>query len=161
MDDNNLRLSPPWETHRKKLEGFFELDEQVTVGDVTDVDGIKSVTVYVRNSVKAAALSKILKNVEFGNVTLNVLVEDTSSDETLEDTLKAAFAYNENVRRVVTAHDHTGTAHTFVICDPGVIQFFNDDISDYMGNFNALTADVAREIFDVNAHFNTADLREN
>lgn len=159
---NNLKLSSPWETYRNKLAAFFELDECVTVGDVTDIDGGKTVTVSVTNRQKAAALEKVLrKRVEFGNVVLTVTVYDASGEETLADVLKAAFAYNETVRRVMTGTDHTGTEHIFVICEPDVVQFFNDDISDYQGNFNALAADVARELFDAEAHFNTADLREN
>lgn len=159
---NNLTLSSPWETYRRKLAAFFELDEQVTVGEVVDIDGGKTVTVSVASREKAAALEKVLKKrVEFGNVVLTVIVSDVSGEETLTDMLKAAFAYNETVRRVMSGTDHTGTEHVFVICEPDVIQFFNDDLSDYLGNFNALAADVARELFDVEAHFNTVDLREN
>lgn len=158
----NINLCPPWETYRRELAAFFELDEQVSVSEVTETEDGKSVTLTVTDAGKAAALEKVLKkSVTFGNVSLNIGIIDASGVDSLADTLKKAFAFNELVRRVAVGHDHTGTEHVFVICVPDIIQFFNDDLSDYAGNFNGLVADVARDLFDAPAHFNTQDVEKN
>lgn len=160
-----LNLSAPWYIHAKKLAAIFAMDENVTVGDVTETDGGYVVNVSVSNHAKAAALDKILKkSVSFGNITLLVSVVDTTDDETLIETLKDAFAHNRLFRRIETEPDMTGTTErTFIIAEPDVIQFYADDLSDYRRNFNGLAADVARELFDVDGDVNfcTADLTEN
>ena len=43
--------------------------------------------------------------------------------------------------------DFAGTHLGFVLFKPEVIQFLDDDTSDYYGNWNGLAEDIAREIF--------------
>ena len=139
--NGNLKLTAPWYEHQKKLAAMFELDEEVSVSPVSDAapenDYSKNISVMVSNHAKAAALGKILKkSVEFGGVTLNVTVVDVSAEETPAELAKAAFAYNRMVHDVRTDTDAAGAEHTYVIFESDVMQFFNDDLSDYQGNFN-------------------------
>ena len=165
-NQSNLKanLSAPWYEHQKKLAAMFELDEDVSVSPISDGEDGPYITVSVSNHAKAAALGKILKkSVEFGGVTLNVTVVDVAAEETPAEIARAAFAYNRMVRDIRTDTDAAGAEHTYVIFEPDVMQFFNDDLSDYRGNFNALFEDAARDLFavDPSVNFCTADLREN
>ena len=165
FDKAGLNLSPPWYTHQKMLEKMFELDESVSVGPiVTDDNDMPSLVVFVADHHKAAALSRMLKSPDYGNVHLTVTVQDTAEEhETDAELVKTALSYNRIVKDIVTQCDQTNTPHTYVVFQPDVCQFMNDDTSDYMGNYNALFEDVARELFNDNiqVQYCTADLREN
>ena len=160
----NLKLSDPWYVHRSKLEALFEMDDAVTVGPVENTENGPYVTVKVSNHNKAAALKKVIRpSVAFGNVTLQIMVEDTAEGESEAEILKAAFAYNRIVRGVETVQrDLTATLHTFLVVDPSVLQFWGDNMADYHGNISMLAADVAREVLELtDAQICTADLRAN
>lgn len=66
------------------------------------------------------------------------------------------------MKDIRTVEDSAGITHGFVRFQPEVIQFFQNDISDYNGNWSGLAQDIAKEVFvNQNVHFCTADLREN
>ena len=164
--NQNLHLSAPWHTYRNMLAHMFSLDEDITVGNITGEGDALSLRIDVLNNRgKCEALNQLLKKtVAFGSVTLTISVENSfSNSDSAADIAKTALAYNRLVKDIVVKKDMTGTDHTFVVFYPEVIQFFNDDLTDYCGNFNALAEDVAREIFntDICANYCTADLREN
>ena len=165
MENSRLNLSAPWYTYQKKLKALFAYDDDVTVGPVTDAEGgHKALEIQVRGADKAAALERLLyRSVSFGNVTLSVnVIEDDVSERTPADLWKAAFAHNPLLWSVQTRKDDAGVEHTYAVFEPEVLQFFNDDLSDYRGNFTALTADVARDVFkDTGVCVCTADLTEN
>ena len=53
--------------------------------------------------------------------------------------------------------------HTYLLFKPEVIQFFDDDIYDYEGNWTGLAQDIAREVFADETrgiHFCTASVEE-
>lgn len=159
-----LDLSAPWHIYRNKLAAIFELDDEVTVGAVEDTESGATVTLRVSNHAKAAALQKVLKaSVEFGAITLSVVVVDTAEAETPADILRAAFAYNRLFRGVETLEDPTGTIWTYLVAEPDVLQFPADNLNDYRGNISILTADAARDVLTLNAGTAvcTADLTEN
>ena len=162
-------LSAPWYTYQKKLAGLFAGDEAVTVGPVIQNDensGAVSLEVAVRGSEKATAIRKLLPDsVTFGNVALAITVKEDTSEMTAADVIKAAFAYNPLFVGVEAVTDAMGVNHVYGVFHTAVIQFFNDDLSDYRGNFTALAADVVREIFEDTAyagtlHFCTVDCEE-
>ena len=60
--------------------------------------------------------------------------------------------------------DVTGTHNGYVVFEPEIIQFYDDNLSDYHRNWSGLAQNIARELFDDAAHgvyFCTADIREN
>ena len=136
----------------------------MTVGEIEGSGDQLEVIVTVATHEKAVALEQLLrKTVSFGNVTLTVRVHETGENRPA-DVLKAAFAYNPMVSAVYEV-EGTGAAmgRTYVVFEPDVVQFFNDDLTDYLGNFTAIAADVARDLFNVegNVSFCTRDLEEN
>lgn len=148
----NLNLSAPWNIYRNKLAAMFEHDNEVDVSDISEVsEGNSSeleITVRVETHAKADALIKLLKpTVHFGGVSVHVNVVEANTEETPESILKAAFSYNPVINFIDSYVDDTNSHHTFAVFEPGIVQFFADDLSDYYGNFNALYEDVARELF--------------
>ncbi len=73
------------------------------------------------------------------------------NDETLASTVRKAFAGNDAVARII---DGSGSAvpfyddRIFVLFRPEVVQFFNDNLTDFYGNENTLYHLIAREVFD-------------
>ena len=160
-----LDLSAPWYIYRSKLAALFELDDSVSVGAIeNDNEKGPSVTLKVESHAKADALRKVLPlNVNFGNVDLGIIIQDTAADDANEaDILRAAFAGNRLVRRVEETTDFTQTKHVFLVMEPSVTQFFADNLADYRRNVSQLAEETARDVLSLeNAAICTADLTEN
>jgi len=165
----NLKLSPPWYTYQKMTKALFERDPDITVGEIykhsngTDY----AFDIEVRNHEKYLALDRVLNRVKlFGNVGLFITLydeENSLGDEAI-NVYRAIFDGNPIVRSVEDEVDFTGTHNGYVVFEPEIIQFFNDDLSDYHRNWTGLAQNIARELFDDAAHgirFCTADVREN
>ena len=164
-----VKLSTPWDTWHKKIKALFELDPEINVGEIIeseDDDLDYCFDIEVKNHEKYIALDRVLPNVKtFGNVVvgINMFDEENNEDEGY-NIYQQIFSGNPIVKDIKDATDPTGTHHVFVRFMPEVVQFFNDDISDYSGNWSGLAADIAEEIFDNDyrgVFFCTADKREN
>ena len=143
--DNTLNLQSPWLTYVGKMVALFANDDDVKVEFDQESMNLK---LYVDCATKADALTKLLKDqISFGNVSLTITVIP-GDDEKIATTISSAFAGNPRFSKVATADLFgTGNLTTFAIFKPEVIQFFNDDLTDYYGNWNGLAEDIAREVF--------------
>ena len=59
--------------------------------------------------------------------------------------------------------DFTGTRHGYIRFKPEVVQFPDDNIDDFSGNWSGLAQDIAQEVFSdemYGIHFCTADKTE-
>jgi len=166
---NNFKLEAPWYTYQKKVKAMFDRDPDINVGEVYQRENGKDYgfDVDVRNHEKYLALDRVLNRVKiFGNVTLFIALydeENTLTDEAVA-VYKTIFKGNPIVRKIEDVVDPTGTHHGYVVFNPEVIQFYDDDLSDYRRNWTGLAQNIARELFDDAAHgvcFCTADVREN
>lgn len=167
-----LTLSSPWSTFNKMLKVLFERDPSITVGDVYETDE-KSKANYgmdieVRNHEKFLALEKLLPKVKkFGNVTMQIVLfdEENNNLNTVDDEIASfvtVFKDNPIFRNAVISTDIAQTKHGFVLFEPEVIQFFDDVLFDYNGNWSGLAEEIAREVFDtgINIHFCTAQVKD-
>lgn len=165
---NNLKIQSPWQSFQKKVNALFERDSDVKVGDLIEDSepGQYILPIEVRPHTKYEALSRLMPGyVYFGNIKVCIQLYDTengvnSADATAE-LFRMAFEGNPIFRDVVTTKDLTGTAHTFVLFEPVVLQFFNDNLADLNGNWSGLAMDIARdELFfdsaETGVHFCTA-----
>ena len=170
---NNVRkltISAPWYEFQKKVKALFERDPQIIVGDIYEPEGREvdyAFDIEVLNHEKFIALDRVIPGIkEFGNVTLGIVLYDEENINAVNagvDLYKTIFSGNPIVKDVRDAVDHTGTHHGFVRFVPEVIQFFNDDISDFNGNWSGLAQDIAREVFTNDSsgiHFCTAGVNE-
>lgn len=145
-----INILSPWEEYYKKINAFFEYDNDVRV--VFD-ETSHVVKLYVAKDKKAAALSKILKpEKEFGNITVHV--EVVPPNGVLKSTgladIKAAFDNNGALSKIEEI-DAFGFSAAYVIFKKVVVQFFNDDLGDYNGMKSTLYETIAEDIFDVGA----------
>jgi hypothetical protein len=161
----NFKLSPPWITYWRQLEALFNEDPDIEVGQLYDTDDKKEIWIYVSNEKKFRALNNLLpKYHTFGNVKVkNVIKLKGAADHDDFQDLKDLFEGNPRVAEIKEAVDFAGVPHIFINFNPEVIQFPNDDTSDYYGLYTGLTEDIAREVFEMEyngAHFSTAPIRK-
>ena len=164
-------LEAPWQTYQKKVTALFERDPDITVGDLYEVEDGKynfAFDIEVRSHEKFLALSQVMPKVrEFGNVTLGTVLYDEENGNGVDDIIslyKTIFKGNPILKDIKDVTDFTGTRHGFIRFQPEVIQFHDDDISDFNGNWSGLAQNIAREVFEDGCpgiHFCTADVREN
>lgn len=164
-----FNIQAPWVTYNNKIKALFAYDDDIVVSNIYhEEDGPYTMKITVYNTDKFIALQNLLeKEVKFGNVALHINViqdshlKDTSDPVALFTTL---FGDNMLIKDIRIDTDFTGTEHCFARFQPEVIQFFNDDTSDYNGNWSGLAQDIAKEVFanaPAGIHFCTASIREN
>ena len=160
----NYSISSPWYTFQKKVRALFAGDEDYKVGDVRECEDFCAdyeFDIEVMKHGKFVALDRVFPKVKaFGNVKLRINLFDVENGgEGRLDLLRVIFDGNPSVDKIVEARDAADTMHGYVLFKPEVVQFFNDDLSDYNGNWSGLAQDIAKEIFEDMAgiHFCTAE----
>lgn len=110
-----------------------------------------SIIILVSDIAKAEAIKAIIKDkIEMGNVTVTatVLGPDENGINDIEADISAyetAFKDNPIFSKVVSA-SMAGFHFDYCIFSYEIVQFWNDDLSDYYGNFNGLAEDIARDV---------------
>ncbi len=163
------KLQAPWYTYQKKLNALFALDNDITVGEIYKPDDDEctyAIDIEIRNHEKFMALDRVIAPVvEFGNVKLRIVLYDEENTVISSgvDLYKTIFKGNPIVKDIRTLTDPMGFEHGYVRFKPEVVQFPNDDISDFNGNWNGLAEDIAREVFTedrTGINFCTVDIHE-
>lgn len=161
----NYTISSPWYTFGRKVKALFGGDPDYRIGEVRecgDAGADYELDFEVRNHEKFAALERILpKTKTFGNVKLRInLFDEENGAEDRIDLIRKIFDGNPAVSHIAASCDAADVLHGYVLFKPEVMQFFNDDLSDFNGNWSGLAQDIAREIFDdlPGIHFCTAEL---
>ena len=172
MRMKNLVIEAPWYTYQKKVKALFERDPEVTVTEVYKPkkgSANYSFDVVVGNHEKFLALDRVLAKMKtFGEITLDITLIDMENclngkKEDYAALYETIFKGNPILKDVRETTDMAGTLIGFVRFQPEVIQFPDDDTSDYNGNWNGLAEDIAREVFEEGYRgisFCTADKRE-
>lgn len=148
------KLSPPWYEYHRKVQAMFGRDPEVHIKDLADLgDGKFSYMILVYNKEKAEAIKAILpQKVEMGNVTIETAIlgpeenEVKPSEKSVTENYEAAFAGNPIFEQAIT-REILSFEMNYCIFKKEVIQFWNDNLSDYCGNYNGLASDIAKEIF--------------
>lgn len=149
------KLSPPWYVYHRKVQAMFGKDPEVHIKDMSDIgNGNYSYMILVSNKEKAKAIKTILpQNFKIGNVTITVTIlgpdenDIESSNKSDVEIYETAFSGNPIFEKTIVR-----TIGSFEMCycifKKEVIQFWNDDLSDYYGNYNGLASEIAKEIFN-------------
>jgi len=165
-----LHVSPPWEEYKSRLEVFFKDDKDIRIiyDDENPTDRI--ITLYVENATKADALSILLCDTkEFGNITVHVRVmpcnvtrvsyvkNDVADPEQL---FRNAFAGNPIVDTINVIRGIRDAELVYIMFKNEVVQYWNDNLSDYNGFCSTLYQILAHEIFNdiPNVYYCTAQL---
>lgn len=144
---DELQLSAPWMTYYRKVYSIFDEDPEVAVA-IGDEDGNKVITILVENGVKADAISQIMPSeVQFGNVSVKVNVIPSNDEPTKESLFRNAFAGNPIVSDIASIEGVFSNPICYVVFEPSIVQFWNDDLGDINGMYTALPQDIAKEVF--------------
>ena len=143
---NKLNLQAPWTTYANEVEKLFEKDPEVAV---EYDDAAKKLMLYVDSQEKAEALDSLFPNeVEFGNVKVTVeVIPANITDLTMVNLFERAFKGNPAVSYIKTV-EAMGFSASYVVFQPEVVQFFNDNLGDINGNETTLYEKIADDVFD-------------
>lgn len=161
-----LRLEAPWYSFQKKVEALFKDDPDILVGELIETDdefGFDYVmNIEVLNHKKFEALDRVVAPYKiFGDIIVKIVLFDEENHGVnpglqLYETIFEGNSILEDVRNIT---DQAGVTHGYVRFKPEVIQFFDDNIGDYDGNWSGLAESIARELFEndtTGMHFCTA-----
>ena len=162
-----LELQAPWYNYQKKLNALFESDPDIKVCSLvqdTTEEADYVLNIEVRNHEKFQALDRVLPKMKtFGNISVRNIVydmENQSGEEYGMSLYQRLFEGNDLVADFKAVMDNLGGKHIYLRFKPEVVQFFDDDLTDYSGNWSGLAQDIAREVFEGNTYgvnFCTAD----
>ena len=167
----SIKLSPPWDTYASAVKALFELDPEIEVGECyeleDDDDYNYAFDIQCTNYEKFLALIRLTDPVvAFGNVTVKVNILDAtdSGRNAYVDLFTKLFENNPRLKDIKSVKDPAGVAHNYIRFRPEVIQFYNDDLTDYNGNCTTLAEYIAYEFFgdrvDASVNFCTAPVGE-
>ena len=169
-----VKLSPPWNTYNNMVRVLFDVDPEITVGNIYKAseedqnEYTYAFEIATTNKDKFVALNKLMDQyITFGNVIVKQVIIDNSGDETNPyiELYENLFNGNPNLKDIKSITDPAGRQHHYIRFQPEVLQFYNDDLTDYNGNKSCLAEDIAYEMFsnnmDSSINFCTADIREN
>ena len=151
MNNARLKILPPWTIVIRKLEALFDGDPLIAFN--TDFSGTHpSVVLACNNGDKVAALQQILpEEINFGNVTLKVVVDGvpsnrafTSKVELFDTAFKGNPAYAYSVCPAEEGYQWIGT--TYVVFNNCVVQFAADNLNDCHGVISTLYQTIAEEL---------------
>lgn len=151
MAETRLKILPPWTIVIKKLQALFDGDPQIAFN--CDFSGVHpTVTLACNNGDKVAALLQILpQKVNFGNVTLDVIVDGIPSNrafiskvELFDTAFKGNPAYAYSVCPAEEGYMWIGT--TYVVFNNCVVQFAADNLNDCHGVISTLYETIATEL---------------
>lgn len=153
----NVKLSPPWTTIEKFLAQMFEGDDDITIYPmIRKEDGSREIVIESNYADKICALSELLNNeYDFGNVKLKITYRVTNKycftkNTDLYGTVIDALASTPRVEDIKKIRNFVEDEFIVIEFAKEVIQFFNDDLQDYYGNWNGTLVDVAKKIFKSN-----------
>lgn len=145
-----LGVASPWVTFARKVYKLFETDPEIRI-EWSDRD--LELKLYVESQEKADALSKVLPaSRKFGNVEMKITVIPANvADEPLMKTFEKAFKGNPAVSFTDTVGAYGGQFN-YIVFQPEVVQFYNDDMSSIYGIESTIYEDIADEVFSETEH---------
>lgn len=143
--EEGVGIAPPWVTLAREFTALFEQDPEVAVQWDDDE---KKITLMVDDDVKADALTQIVPaGYDFGGVRVAVEVVPCNSEVPRVTLFRRAFDGNPALSFTDTVSSPMFGDIPFAVFQPKVVQFPNDDLSDYYGVTSTLYEDVARDVF--------------
>ena len=148
MENDKMKLSPPWITYFHKVQALFEKDNSVTV----DFDESNCcLNIIVKEDIeKGEAIQKLFPSEKvFGNniMKINVVTIQEPKQIPTAQIFTNAFKNNPVVEDVINKSDILRDDQTYIMFQNKVVQFFNDDIYDYNGVCTTLYQNIAKDVF--------------
>lgn len=145
-----MKLIAPWVNYWREIEALFAQDPEVKVVYDEEANEVK---LFVDNSRKADAIAYLLPEEKtFGNVTLKISVVPANDGiQSKFDAIQEAFVGNPALSYVWQARTPFGE-FDYVVFEPKVVQYFNDDMRDVNGNKTTLYQDIAKDVIGEEAN---------
>ncbi|MPQ44890.1 hypothetical protein [Clostridium tarantellae] len=161
---NNLKLSPPWQTLRNKIFNTIGQSPCIYISELIPYNANYMIKITVKFNDIAKALRTILpKYYIFGNIKVFILIFNctnkivefnATSEYSLKDVSNLfSISLKNNPLFKGTIISETPPLFTkqysgevIVIIDKTIIQFYNDDLSDFCQNFNEVASKVFSSI---------------
>lgn len=142
--ENKTTMSAPWILYYREVEALFAEDPDVKVIFDEDAYALK---LYVDGNDKAEAISCLLPNSkEFGNIKMTIsIIPANVRFGSAVDAFRKAFEGNPAVTQIKTVSTPFGEMN-FVVFKNKVVQYFDDDISDFYGVHSTLYQEIAKDI---------------
>ena len=140
-----INLSAPWVTYYREIKALFDDDPEI---DIVYDEAANNILLYVDNSAKADALTKLLpEEREFGNVTVHVTVIPSNNDiGTRVALLQKAFENNPAFAFIKPAGGVFTDDINYIVFKNRVVQYFADNMHDIHGNISTIYEDIARDV---------------
>ena len=144
-----LGIASPWITFARRVHKLFECDPEVKLEWDDEACKLK---VYVSSQEKASALEKLLPSEKaFGNVVMTIVVIPANDQEPTEwELFQTAFKGNPAVS-FTDVIEGAGFHAGYIVFQPQVVQYYNDNIGDIHGIESTLYQDIANEVFEDHA----------
>ena len=162
MSYSGPKLSPPWYTLQQKFQNIFGCDPAVTVKDLdTSQDPKMVVPIIVDDKKKGTALRTFIRaSFPMGNIVVTTEVKNSKGEswqpltikdeKQLCDAIIDAFRGNTLFVEAKPAEPLPGfPTRVGLIMAKVVVQFFNDDLTDYYNNFNGVAAEVMGDLINM------------
>lgn len=145
-------LLQPWVTYYNKLRAMFAGDPDIELS-------MEEYTIYlkVKSLEKTTALKKLLYDtIEMGSVVVKVIIYFKSPEPDIREVYEQAFKDNPVFigfkTKASSETDNPKFKIDYCIFKKEVIQFFNDEVNDFFGNYNGLMSDIAIEVMQKKYH---------
>ncbi|QAY67584.1 hypothetical protein [Paenibacillus protaetiae] len=157
--NRRVGLSPPEVTYYNEIKYSIGQDPLVRVGPLQQQPGgIYSVTLSVKGQSKAVALATLMVlRKRIGNLQFQVNVANAVTGKAVRPLVRK-FAPEQIVKLYTIAFRTNklfsfaaaralfGSTFVYPVFKVSVVQFFNDDLSDYYSNYNNVAAFVFRDV---------------
>lgn len=146
-------MQSPWVVYAKEVRALFEHDPDVIVDEPTELgDDGYNLEIRVHGNDKAESVAKVLpEDVEFGNVTLHVMViPDNDGKLTMLDHMRRAFAGNPVLVDVMEVPVVPGgPTMAYALFAPEVVQIECDNAASPYGLVTTTYEGVAKDVLRV------------
>jgi hypothetical protein len=168
MDDTaqppQVGLSPPWYTLYNKIANTIGADPSFKVQPMRQEGNTYIIVIVAQDGGNPYALAAVLTlSYSMGNITVQVQVLDPSGNpirpqlpvgtdpitavaEAVRTALRTNPYFVEVLEPVGSLPPNFPQPPVVAVFTRSVIQFYNDDLTDYYRNFNGVTADVFNDI---------------
>lgn len=146
INNKELNMVSPWVEYLNQIDAFFKEDDDVNVDYDSEAMVIK---IYVDGDSKAEALSQLLPtSKKFGNVEVKInIIPANQHDTSRVGLFRKAFEGNKAVSYIQTVSGVSTNDFNFIVFNPKVVQYYNDDLSDINGLCSTLYQDLAKGLF--------------
>jgi len=146
--NNQMKITSPWITFVNQINCLFADDTDVLVEYNDDK---KNLVLKIFDSHRADALTQLLPTERnFGGVTLHISVVPANKEKlSFAELVETAMDANPHFSKLIKVPMQDGKSFNYLMFEPEVAQYWNDNLADPNGNVSTVYADLAQDVFGV------------